>query len=62
MVTYAPLVAKGGRLIYATCTVNRDENDKVVARFLEERKDFAPVPLKEVLGRERAEAIGDGMT
>lgn len=62
LVTYAPLVAKGGRLIYATCTVNRDENDKVVARFLEERKDFAPVPLKEVLSRERAEAIGDGMT
>jgi 16S rRNA (cytosine967-C5)-methyltransferase len=62
LVTYAPLVAVGGRLIYATCTVARAENDKVVERFLAERDDFVPVPVKEIWGRERAERLGDGMT
>lgn len=62
MVTYAPLVAPGGRLIYATCTVARAENEKVVERFLDERPEFEPVALKEIMGRERAEKMGDGMT
>ena len=48
--TYAPLVAVGGRLIYATCTVARAENDLVVERFLAERDDFVPVPVKETGG------------
>jgi 16S rRNA (cytosine967-C5)-methyltransferase len=62
LVTYAPLVAVGGRLIYATCTVARSENDLVIERFLAERDDFVPVPVKEIWGRERAEKLGDGMT
>src|SRR5579871_898569 len=62
LVTYAPLVAVGGRLVYATCTVARAENEKVVERFLAERDDFVPVPAKEIWGRERAERLGDGMT
>jgi 16S rRNA (cytosine967-C5)-methyltransferase len=62
LVNYAPLTAVGGRLIYATCTVNRRENEGVVERFLAERDDFVPVPAKEIWGRERAEKLGDGMT
>src|SRR5262245_24750187 len=62
LVSYAPLTAVGGRLIYATCTVNRRENEGVVERFLVERDDFVPVPVKEIWGRERAERLGDGMT
>jgi 16S rRNA (cytosine967-C5)-methyltransferase len=62
MVTYAPLTSVGGRLIYATCTVNRRENEGVVERFLAERDDFVPVPVKEIWGRERAATVGDGMT
>jgi 16S rRNA (cytosine967-C5)-methyltransferase len=62
LVTYAPLAAVGGRLVYATCTVNRDENERVVERFLAERNDFVPVPVKEIWGRERAAQLGDGMT
>ncbi len=62
MVTYAPLVAVGGRLIYATCTVTRAENERVIERFLSERDDFVAVPIKEIWGRERAEPLGDGMT
>ncbi|HSS37671.1 MAG TPA: RsmB/NOP family class I SAM-dependent RNA methyltransferase, partial [Polyangia bacterium] len=60
LVDYAPLCAVGGRLIYATCTVARVENDAVVARFLAERADFVQVPVKEIWGRERAEQVGDG--
>ena len=60
LVTYAPLVAAGGRLIYATCSVLRSENDDVVARFCAERPDFAVFPLKEIWGKERAEPLGGG--
>lgn len=34
-------VKDGGSLLYSTCTVSRDENEKVVERFLSEHKDFA---------------------
>ncbi len=60
LVDYAPLCAVGGRLIYATCTVARAENDRVIERFLAERDDFVQVPVKEIWGRERAETVGDG--
>ena len=60
MVTYAPLVAPGGRLIYATCTLLRRENEEVVERFLAERPDFVIMPLKEIWGKERALRLGDG--
>jgi 16S rRNA (cytosine967-C5)-methyltransferase len=61
LVTYAPLVAPGGRLVYATCTVLPEENERVVERFLAERPDFSPMPLKEIWGQERAARLGDGM-
>ena len=60
MVTYAPLVAPGGRLIYATCTVLRQENEEVVERFLAERPEFVLMSLKEIWGKERASRLGDG--
>lgn len=62
LVTYAPLCAVGGRLIYATCTILDQENEKVVERFLAERPDFVRVPVKEIWGREPAEKVGDGLT
>jgi len=62
MVTYAPLCAVGGRLIYATCTLASAENERVVEKFLAERDDFVSVPVKEIWGRERALRLGDGVT
>ena len=44
----ASLVAPGGRLIYATCSLIPAENGRRVARFLEGRSDFAPIPVAEV--------------
>jgi 16S rRNA (cytosine967-C5)-methyltransferase len=62
LVTYAPLVAVGGRLLYATCSVLEDENERVVTRFLADRDDFVRVTVKEIWGKERAAAVGDGLS
>ncbi|MCZ7393532.1 MAG: hypothetical protein O8C56_09440 [Candidatus Methanoperedens sp.] len=45
---YSGLVKPGGRLVYATCTINREENEEVVRGFLEERKDFYITPASEM--------------
>jgi 16S rRNA (cytosine967-C5)-methyltransferase len=58
--TYAPLVKEGGRLIYATCTVGRAENDAVVEAFLAAHPSFREVSAREILGSDRAVRIGDG--
>ncbi|HEY0711613.1 MAG TPA: SAM-dependent methyltransferase, partial [Polyangia bacterium] len=47
--------------IYATCTTLASENERVIERFLAERPDFAPFPLKDIFGKPRAESLGDGM-
>jgi 16S rRNA (cytosine967-C5)-methyltransferase len=60
LVTYAPLVAVGGRLIYATCSILADENERVIERFLAERDDFVRVPVKEIWGKARVEELGQG--
>jgi 16S rRNA (cytosine967-C5)-methyltransferase len=36
----ANLVKKGGVLVYSTCTITKEENDQVIERFLEKRRDF----------------------
>jgi 16S rRNA (cytosine967-C5)-methyltransferase len=51
------LVAPGGRLVYATCTLLDIENASVVAAVT--GPDLVAVPLTEILG-ERAHALGDG--
>ncbi len=32
---------KGGRLIYSTCTVNKNENNVIINKFLENNRDFS---------------------
>ena len=41
----AEVVRPGGRLVYATCSSEPDENEAVVERFLQEQPGFAPVNL-----------------
>lgn len=40
-----PLLAPGGRLVYATCSVLRDENDDQVAAFLAQTADAVALPV-----------------
>jgi 16S rRNA (cytosine967-C5)-methyltransferase len=44
----AGLVKPGGRLIYATCALLREENEDQVAAFLDRHQDFVQVPVAEV--------------
>lgn len=41
----AQMVAAGGRLVYSTCSIEPEENEAVVASFLEERSDFRSARL-----------------
>jgi 16S rRNA (cytosine967-C5)-methyltransferase len=43
----ASLLKKGGKILYATCTVTREENDSVVKEFLRMHPEMALVSLKE---------------
>jgi 16S rRNA (cytosine967-C5)-methyltransferase len=55
------LCAPGGRIVYATCTLLRVENQDVVDTVIGMHKDLAPVPLTAVLG-DRAAKLGSGST
>ena len=44
----ASCVKPGGRLLYSTCTLNADENENVVARFLDSAPSFAAVASQTV--------------
>jgi len=44
----ALLVKPGGRLIYATCSLLREENEQRVEAFLESHPDFALLPIQTV--------------
>ncbi|HEY6008855.1 MAG TPA: 16S rRNA (cytosine(967)-C(5))-methyltransferase RsmB [Geobacteraceae bacterium] len=43
----APLVAPGGRLLYATCSTTEEENEAIVDEFLSRRPDFVLEDLRE---------------
>jgi 16S rRNA (cytosine967-C5)-methyltransferase len=42
----APLVAPGGLLVAITCSLEREENESVVARFLDTHREWAPSTLE----------------
>jgi 16S rRNA (cytosine967-C5)-methyltransferase len=42
-------VRKGGFLIYSTCTINQNENEKQVEAFLSRHEDFECVPFTDLL-------------
>lgn len=45
----APLLAPGGLLVAITCSLEREENEDVVAAFLSEHPELAPLPLEGLL-------------
>jgi 16S rRNA (cytosine967-C5)-methyltransferase len=55
---FAPLVEKGGRLIYATCTVLREEDEGTVEAIVA-ATDLRPMRAAEIWGTARAAPITD---
>ncbi|HYN22965.1 MAG TPA: hypothetical protein VE078_18540, partial [Thermoanaerobaculia bacterium] len=53
----APLVTPGGVLVAITCSLEREENEDVVSRFLAARSDFAPLALEEVVDTSLASCV-----
>ncbi|MET3105217.1 16S rRNA (cytosine967-C5)-methyltransferase [Oxalobacteraceae bacterium GrIS 2.11] len=49
----ARLVKAGGRLIYATCSILREENESIAEQFLATHDDFELVPMKEVMAEQK---------
>jgi 16S rRNA (cytosine967-C5)-methyltransferase len=49
----ARLVKPGGRLVYATCSFLRGENEDVVGRFAAAHPEFAPLSCAELLAAQR---------
>lgn len=45
----AKLTKAGGRLIYATCSLLRDENEAIVEAFIQANPDFSLMPANEIL-------------
>lgn len=52
----ARYVKPGGKLVYSTCTLRREENEAVAESFLQGNPDFSPSPLTGVLTRCHSEA------
>jgi 16S rRNA (cytosine967-C5)-methyltransferase len=54
----ARLVKPGGRLVYATCAIGREENEEVAGVLAAGPPGLAPFPVAAALGEERARALG----
>ncbi|MFY9825205.1 MAG: transcription antitermination factor NusB, partial [Thermoanaerobaculia bacterium] len=53
----ASVVAAGGLLVAITCSLEREENEEVMTRFLATHPEFAPLPLDGLLEKPVAAAV-----
>ncbi len=42
----AKMVADGGKIVYSTCTFNKEENEDIIYKFLEKHNEFRLVPIE----------------
>jgi 16S rRNA (cytosine967-C5)-methyltransferase len=49
---FAPHVRPGGRLVYATCSLSRRENEDVITAFLAAHREFGPAPFTRTFSTE----------
>ena len=57
-----PLVAPGGFLVAITCSLEEEENEQVIERFLADHREFVPLPLEGELATPLARGIqGPGL-
>ncbi|MGQ0504288.1 MAG: RsmB/NOP family class I SAM-dependent RNA methyltransferase [Myxococcaceae bacterium] len=54
---FSTLVKPGGRIIYGTCSVLREENEDVVEKFLAKHPEFSVRPVSEELGPELGKKV-----
>lgn len=54
----ARLVKPGGRLVYSTCTIEPEENELVVEKFLREHPDFRLIPAAGFVDKSFCDVIG----
>jgi 16S rRNA (cytosine967-C5)-methyltransferase len=47
LATYSPLLKPGGILIYATCSILKQENEDIIENFIKKNPTFSPAPLRE---------------
>lgn len=52
------LVKRGGRLVYATCSLLREENEMIVEGFLAEHPDFQVVIVDDIFARQKIALMG----
>jgi 16S rRNA (cytosine967-C5)-methyltransferase len=57
---FSTMVKPGGRLIYGTCSILREENEAVVEDFLSRHPDFSVRPVTEELGPELGPKVSRG--
>jgi len=57
----ARLVKAGGRLVYATCSLLREENEGIVEAFLAQHAEFKPLNAAEILAQQKV-ALETGTT
>jgi 16S rRNA (cytosine967-C5)-methyltransferase len=57
---FSTMVKPGGRLIYGTCSILREENEAVVEDFLSRHPDFSVRPVTEELGPEVGAKVSQG--
>jgi 16S rRNA (cytosine967-C5)-methyltransferase len=58
--TYAGLVRPGGRLVYSTCTLLRQENEDIVEGFVSEHPDFSFLSAPDLLRSRAVQVPGEG--